>query len=306
MTPLGYAALSLYAGEFAVNHEGYVLDSHQHRNEPITEHLLEWAFTQGHSISGYTALCTPEGVVTTVGALDLDEGTLDDGRAIRALLASHHIPSLLVESRRGCHLWTFHHGDGTHGSERYQPVPAGVVNKAMESAAKLAGYEGPKVEVFPRRSDSPWGVGALRMPLMPHPKTGEKYPAYTMEDEPITRVVDLINAIADMTAPYARVYALSGVEEAPVAYPSSLGVYARPRADADGLGVTAQLATLGVQAQPGRAANCPWHDDRHKSLSVAKDDERVFCKSPSCPAYNGGRGIGSLALKAMLEKEARG
>jgi hypothetical protein len=26
----------------------------------------------------------------------------------------------------------------------------------------------------------------------------------------------------------------------------------------------------------------------------------------SCPAYNGGRGIGSLALKAMLEKEARG
>jgi hypothetical protein len=44
VTPLAYAALDLYAGNFAAHLDGYVLDSHIHKSEPITVELLEWAF----------------------------------------------------------------------------------------------------------------------------------------------------------------------------------------------------------------------------------------------------------------------
>lgn len=303
MTPLAYSVLSLYGGEFAANPEGYVLDSSHHRSEPVTPELLEWAFLNGHSISGYMAVVADDQVTTTVGAIDLDEGTVKDGGAIRDVLKAQAIPSLLVESRRGCHLWTFHHGDGTHGSEKYMPVPAGVVRSALRNAATLAGYEGPKVEVFPKASQSPWGVGALRMPLMPHPKTGEKYPAYDMDGVKIEKTLDLVNAISSMTAPYKAVYALSGVETAPVPYPTALGPYRRSdgRTD-DAPSVVDLLAEMGVLVNGKRAVRCPWHSDQHASLSIAPDGQRVWCKSPSCPVYNGGRGLGSFALRAMLSK----
>lgn len=307
MNAVAYAVLDLYAGNFAARHDGYVLDSRAHRNEPITPAVLDWAFTSGHSISGYLARVEDGAVTTTVGAIDLDEGSMEDGARVRALLKEHSIPSLVVESRRGCHIWTFHHGDGTHGSTPYQPVPAHVVRACLVNAAKLVDLDGPKVEVFPRASVSPWGVGALRMPLMPHPKAGgHRFPAYDMDGAKVEKVVDLINAIADMTAPYQRVHALSGVDAAEVPYPSDLGDYRRqPRDLSDAPDVVELLARVGVLAEGKRAVRCPWHDDSHASLSIAPDRERVWCKSPACPVHNGGRGMGSLALRAMIEKGDR-
>lgn len=305
MTPLAYAALDLYAGNFAAHLEGYVLDSHIHKSEPITHELLEWAFLEGHSVSGYMAVVTDERVTTTVGAIDLDEGSMKDGKDIRDVLWTQGIPSLLVESRRGCHLWTLHHGDGTHGSEKYMPVSASVVRACLHNAAALAGHTGPKVEVFPKASQSKWGVGALRMPLMPHPKTGERYPAYDMDGTKVTKVIDLINVVADMTAPYGKVHVLSGVDTAPVPYPTNLGGYRRAPQDlGEHPDVIELLAQVGVLADGKRAVRCPWHEDSHASLSIAPDKERVWCKAPGCPVYNGGRGMGSLALRAMLEKKA--
>ena len=46
----------------------------------------------------------------------------------------------------------------------------------------------------------------------------------------------------------------------------------------------------GLEARPGRAVRCAFHDDRHPSLSILKDDRRVYCHSASCWANNNGRG----------------
>jgi len=62
----------------------------------------------------------------------------------------------------------------------------------------------------------------------------------------------------------------------------------------------ALLSSMGIpRVRVGGNVRCPFHDDRHASLSISQDDQRVWCKSPTCPAYNGGRGLGSLALAKM-------
>jgi 5S rRNA maturation endonuclease (ribonuclease M5) len=56
-----------------------------------------------------------------------------------------------------------------------------------------------------------------------------------------------------------------------------------------------------VDPTPGRTVRCPAHDDRSPSLSIAADDKRVWCHSPSC-LLNGQEGQGhdpfSLAVVA--------
>ena len=47
---------------------------------------------------------------------------------------------------------------------------------------------------------------------------------------------------------------------------------------------------FALQARPGRAVRCVFHDDKHPSLSILADDRRVFCHSPACWANNDGRG----------------
>jgi hypothetical protein len=46
----------------------------------------------------------------------------------------------------------------------------------------------------------------------------------------------------------------------------------------------------GITAIPGRAVRCVFHDDRHPSLSILRDDRRVFCHAPGCWAHNAGQG----------------
>jgi hypothetical protein len=46
----------------------------------------------------------------------------------------------------------------------------------------------------------------------------------------------------------------------------------------------------GIEARPGRAVRCPFHEDRHPSLSVLPDDRRAYCHAPTCWANNDGRG----------------
>jgi hypothetical protein len=55
----------------------------------------------------------------------------------------------------------------------------------------------------------------------------------------------------------------------------------------------------GLQARPGRTVRCPVHDDRHASLSVMRDDRRVYCFSPGCPLNNDGRGRDAYDLASL-------
>jgi DNA primase len=47
---------------------------------------------------------------------------------------------------------------------------------------------------------------------------------------------------------------------------------------------------FGLEARPGRAVRCPFHDDRHPSLSILTDDRRAYCHAPSCWAHGSGQG----------------
>jgi hypothetical protein len=53
----------------------------------------------------------------------------------------------------------------------------------------------------------------------------------------------------------------------------------------------------GLEARPGRAVRCPFHDDRHPSLSVLPDDRRAYCHAPTCRLS--GRGADAWALAHM-------
>ena len=51
----------------------------------------------------------------------------------------------------------------------------------------------------------------------------------------------------------------------------------------------------GLEARPGRAIRCPFHDDRHPSLSILPDDRRVVCHSPTCRLSGRGADAWDLA-----------
>lgn len=59
----------------------------------------------------------------------------------------------------------------------------------------------------------------------------------------------------------------------------------------------------GIEARPGKAVRCPFHEDRHPSLSVLPDDRRVYCHAPSCRLS--GRGADAWDLAHQAEGVAR-
>lgn len=311
MKAVEYAALDLMAGSFAARHDAYTQDSRWHRNEPLTPEVMRAAMVGGHSISGYMAVPRGTTMMTHVGAIDFDSAHgFDDAKAVRSFLGEQGIDSLLVGSRRGAHLWVITTGDGTHGSEPFGMVPAITMRRALHAASELVvDMDTDKVEVFPKKSNTDWGVGALRMPLFKHPKTGVRYPAYDpFDDREVTTITDLVNVMADiqLATPYNALWRLAGDDPAPVSYPRHTGLekplYA---ATGDVPKVSGLLSShYGVGANPGHSMRCPFHDDKKASLSVSRDDERVWCKAPACPMYNGGIGMGSIDLARYLEKES--
>jgi hypothetical protein len=52
---------------------------------------------------------------------------------------------------------------------------------------------------------------------------------------------------------------------------------------------------FGIEARPGRAVRCPFHDDRHPSLSILSDDRRVVCHAPTCRLAGRGADAWDLA-----------
>jgi len=72
------------------------------------------------------------------------------------------------------------------------------------------------------------------------------------------------------------------------------------------VGVSAVLAQeYGLDVAPGRTVRCPAHEDRHASLSVMRDDRRVYCFAPGCDLNDGGRGADAWALQQFASGGAR-
>jgi TOTE conflict system, Archaeo-Eukaryotic Primase domain len=289
MDPSTYVGLWAYADLFSAHTEAYVRDSRRHVNDQITPELVVAAFTEKWSISGYTARLDGERMVTHIGAIDFDKALHDEIEAVRGTLFQINVPTLLAESRRGAHLWVVTQTEG----------PADQMRRALEHAIRLTDSNIlAKSEVFPKHSNSKFGGGALRMPLMTHPKNGQRYPVFDMQANRLTKIKAVVEAAQFTEWSVLRRFSA----EEPIEYPTGLGQYRRVIDRGDTGSAVEMLNVLGVQAVIGKGCRCPFHDDQHNSLSVAQDDQRVWCKAPECVAYNGGRGVGTLALARMVRE----
>lgn len=265
MDPLTYVGLWQLADQFCAHYNAYVKDSRAHINEEITPELLERAYIEKWAVSGYTARLDGDKMVTHVGAIDFDHADPAQYKAVRDTLTKLGIPTLESMSNRGVHLWVTAREEG----------PASVMRKALEQAIRLTDANIlTTCEVFPKNSTAQWGVGALRLPLMTHPKTHERFPCYDMEGNRLTKLIDVTLAV--QYTDWSVLRQLSA--DAPVEYPRNLGEYRQRRDYGDVGSAVSLLDKKGVQAVPGRSCRCPFHDDRHASLSVAQDDQRVWCK----------------------------
>ena len=279
-----------YIGAFAARTDLYVSNGAAVVREELTPAVVKQAVEHQFAISAY--LGGTDGR-THVGALDIDR---TDGavlaKVIQQFLDQHNIPSLLVESKRGAHLWV----------TSWDWVQIGEMRRMLRGAVSLSldaeDAADPQVEVFPKPGDD-LAVGALRLPGMHHQKDQRVYAIHSLTRpvEPTFRDILTSHALATPEA----IQRLAGRGQLPGHYPKVHGsFYGQPAKD---LGPTPSasevLSNWGVQIRPGGTGRCPKHDDKHGSLTVFRDDERVYCGAPHCPLNNGGHGVGSVLLSRM-------
>lgn len=262
----------------------------------LTPEVIYAALTrQASSLSGYFP--GPDNR-THVAALDLD---LDDGLALGQRIAfrmrADGVPAYVEPSRRGSHLWVVID----------LPLSARVVRRALwtwMSEADVA--RDPKIEMRPV-ADSLEGdsIGmCLRLPLMPHPVTGQQFRLAAPDGTVLgTRVSEVLLAID--VAPAAK-FTAAAERYVPVLDPRLLTPRDRPprppgAANAVDESISDILRDLwGVpNAVPGRSVRCPAHDDRSPSLSILPDDRRVICHAPACDLHNDGHGVGTYQLRKI-------
>lgn len=285
---------TVYAATFAARTDAYTRwngDHWQAVREPLTAGAVIRAFEERQPLSGYTV--GPDNT-THVAALDFD---VEDGEAlafrVTRMMWANGAPAFVERSRRGAHVW----------SVLDRPLSAIVVRRALRAFLQFAEIApDPKIELRPgsdRLSEDGLGF-ALRMPTMHHPLTGKRYPMLDPESGG-----SIGNSLAEILLAFdlapSGAFELAAEQWVPAVDPRTIpSSYRRPKAHTDGPSVVELLADMGIRAVPGRAVKCPFHDDRHPSLSIARDEERVFCKSAECEASNGGRGLGSNQLAALI------
>lgn len=148
------------------------------------------------------------------------------------------------------------------------------------------------------------GLGhPLRMPCMPHPKTGKMG---QMHDHHRARLGPSLAAVLlDMykTTPAALIEKRAGMwsprlKGLPKAFRTTYQPTEDPYEDASASDILRDL--WGVEnARPGRAVRCPAHDDRNPSLSILRDDKRAICKTPGCILNNDDHGRGTYELTTL-------
>lgn len=282
--------------------------------EPLTADVLISAVHDRHPIGAYFLL--PDNR-SQVAALDLDRPDgWDLARRIGTWLWAEAVPAYVERSRAGrAHLWVVVASDA--GSELAR-LPGIVLRFALRAALAAAHAETlPAIELRPGsdRLSHPDGLGqALRLPTMPHKATGERHPLCDPRTgEPIGRSIgEMLHWL--QLAPAGRIVALAerhqpsvpqGADSPTTAWRSA-GPGPIDRFNAY-VGVCEVLRReYSVKgAVPGRTIRCPRHDDQVPSLSIARDDSRVWCHAPSCELSVGGRGQDAYGLWALAKARPR-
>lgn len=301
--------VSVYVHSFANRTDVYshwTPDGWRPVREPLTTAVAVAGLTgTGPAISAY--MIGP-GSLAHCLALDFDtDNGLEQAMLLGRTMWAQGLPAYVETSRRGAHLWCIISATLT----------AATIRKAARAllATALLPTDDPHIEVRPGSDhvDAVWhehvsgavvgeGLGhALRLPLMPHPKTGIRG---VMFDPQGHRLGPSLAAVMLDIEHAPSVEILKWADRwspAVEALPSSLRNPKPPRED-DGASASELLMTLwGVPvAEPGKNVHCPVHGrDRKPSLTIMKDDRRVICRVPGCLLNNLDKGRGTWELRTM-------
>jgi len=262
--------------------------------EPLTaEVAIAGLRGTGPSISGYM-IAHPGQSHTFAVDFDREDGVELAFRMSK--LIRQEMPTYVETSRRGAHLW------GCLDNV----APARLIRAALRGMLQALDLDAhdPKIELRPGTdSVDQDGLGhALRLPLMPHPKTGKRGEFYdgstSMPMGP--KLADILLNIREIPAAsltkWAEAYKPPQVAFLPSAYARPHEPF--PEDDSHASDILREL--WGVpNALPGRSIKCPAHEDSMPSLSILRDDKRVICKAPHCTLNNNDHGRGTHELRTL-------
>lgn len=274
--------------------------------EPLAPAVVVDAITSGHPLSFY--FLGPDNL-THVSALDFDT---DDGweqaLAVGRAMWTDGTPAHVERSRRGAHLWCV-------ADERLPAILWRRTLRAYLGAADLP-TDDPRIELRPGsdRLSGPDSLGhALRAPMMPHPQTGEAHPLCDPRDgHPLHRkiagmLLELQQAPAERIIAAAERWQPPAIEATVPRRAVRLGT--SPIEAFNAVGVSAVLTRDWgcdpMRTRPGTTVRCPAHPDRVPSLSIARDDSRAWCHSPSCELHGpDGAGHDAYSLWQLAKRAA--
>jgi hypothetical protein len=213
------------------------------------------------------------------------------------------LPSFVETSRRGAHLWCV--------LDRVSPAVA--IRAAARGLLQEAGLpsDDDHIEIRPG-SDvlTDGGLGhALRLPLMPSPKTGRRGKLLDASGNPIPgTLAEILLTHEEASAEQLLAWG-SRWRRPPISPPPT---YRNPTDyPEDDASASELLRTLwgAVGAIPGRVFSCPAasyhaHGDVHKGCRVFPDDRRVLCHKSGCVLNNDGRGRGTWELRTLAPQQA--
>ena len=259
------------------------------RGPLIPEVILAGLSRSGPSISGYM------GATTHVVALDFDtDNGLDQAFQVARFVDA---PAYVETSRRGAHLWMV----------LDRVVPAIAARAALRGLIQSAGLpDDPHIELRPGADTiKEDGLGfALRLPWMPHPKTGVIGDMYNAQHEVMgptiaAALLDIEWADTDTFLAWGERWVRPPVTDIPRTLREPRDDYPDDTTKASDI----LREMWGVaNATPGRNARCPAHDDKVASLSILKDDRRAICHAGGCLLNNGDRGRGTYELRQLAPR----
>ncbi len=281
--------------------------------EPLTPDIvIAGLMGTGPSISAY--MIAP-GSLAHCLAIDFDtDNGLEQAFVLGKSMWGLGLPAYVETSRRGAHLWCV----------ISSTLKASTVRKAARAllGAALLPTDDPHIEIRPGSDHVDanrvnWltpeghltveadgeGLGhALRMPMMPHPKTGVR----GVMHDPRTQTPmgpSLAQIVLEIEhTPAAEILKWADRWSPVVDHIDSAHRTPKPPREEDDASACELLRTLwGVpDPAPGRNSHCPVHGrDRNPSLTVMKDDKRVICRVPGCVLNNGDKGRGTWELRTM-------
>jgi hypothetical protein len=273
------------------------------KRKPLTPEVVLAALSKkGPSVGAY--MIAP-GNVSSMLAFDFDtkdgwEQALQLGQTMLDLGLTAYVET----SRRGAHLW----------SPIDALMPAKTIRKAARSLLESALHsQDPHIEIRPGSDtvEAIWedghvlgnGLGhPLRLPCMPHPKTGKFGKMHHPNGRPVGGSLAEVLLNIDQT-PAALIEQRSTmwaptISGLPKAYRKQQHTGPDPYEDASVCDILMRLWDVH-NARPGKAVKCPAHDDKNPSLSILPDDKRAICKSPGCILNNNDHGRGTYELTTL-------